>query len=154
MKKLVTAFLLLLNVAIGAFVEYTAAANQYGKWLIVQSNDPKVKLLTPPVVLVITPGSFEIPGKVKGSFEFEPKISKQNNGVYFSMSPFSLPFMKQTYNIVPLDPNKLALYGTGRHAARYYLLERYRDRDHGGKIGRDGPSSCTPQDEDSHRARV
>lgn len=94
--------------------------NQYGRWSIVHSNDPKVRLLPPPVIVEISPGSFRIGGAVHGSFH----VDTTQKGVYVSMSPFSLPMLRETYNVVPLDPERMALFGTGRHQSRYYILER------------------------------
>lgn len=132
--KLVTAFLGVFP-GTGSYVGVTSchalhdshAMNQYGIWSIVRSNDPKVKLLRPPVFVEITPGSFRIPGSVSGSFRLEPELSAQKQGVFVSMCPFSIPMLRETYNVVPLDPDRMALYGTGRHESRYYILERARD---------------------------
>ena len=101
--------------------------NQYGKWIIASSNDPKVKMLAPPVILDIKPGSFALAeGKIRGSFVFDHAVSEQKKGVYVSMYPFFLPFFKETYNLVTHDPNQLALFGTGKLSSRYYILHRHR----------------------------
>lgn len=106
------------------------AMNQYGKWAIVRSNDPKVKLLPAPVVVEIRPGSFRIPGSVHGSFRFEPELSSQKKGIFVSMSPFSIPMLRETYQMIPLEADRLGLFGQGRLATRYYILERLRDPIH------------------------
>lgn len=135
LMKFLTAFLSLLP-GTGTFardptckaqLDSSHAMNQYGRWSIVHSNDPKVRLLRPPVYVDISPGSFRIPGSVSGSFRIEPE-SAHKRGVFVSMCPFSLSLLRETYNLVALDPDRMALFGTGRHESRYYILERARDR--------------------------
>jgi hypothetical protein len=102
------------------------AMNQYGKWAIVRSNDPKVKLLPSPVVVEIHPGSFRIPGAVHGSFRFETDLSDQKKGIFVSMTPFSISLLRETYQMVPLEADRMGLFGQGRLSSRYYILERIR----------------------------
>lgn len=97
--------------------------NQNGRWTIVQSNDPLVKGMPQPRIVDISPGKFSIAAKTKifGGFRFEPG---RKDGIYVSMTPFNIPLLKQVYHLVPLDPDRIALFGTGARATRYYLLER------------------------------
>lgn len=102
------------------------AMNQYGRWEIVQSNDPLVQGLPPPRIVDIAPGRFSIPNKVFGGFRFEPSPSPEDNRVYVSMTMFNMRIFKKTYLLVPMDPDRMALFGTGSAKDIYYILERFR----------------------------
>ena len=101
------------------------AADPCGKWAIVQSNDPLVEALPGPRVVDIVPGSFRIGAKVFGSFDLLPDPPKgEPKGVYVSMTMYNIGLFKRVYNMVPLDPHRLALFGVGKRRQVYYILER------------------------------
>lgn len=104
------------------------AMNHHGQWEIVQSNDALVKRIPPPRLVNIAPGKFTISANIFGGFQMEPSSSKSDSRIYVSMTPFHLPLLKQLYSIVPLDPDRIAIFGTGARASTYYILERVKRR--------------------------
>lgn len=100
------------------------AMNQYGKWKIMDSNDPLVATLPCPRIVDLSPGKFNIGSTVFGSFEMDSS-SKDPCIVYMCL--YNMRFLKKTYKIVPIHTNRMALFGTGPRASIYYYLERVKD---------------------------
>lgn len=94
------------------------AMNQYGKWKIVDSNDPLVATLPYPRIVDISPGKFKIGSTVFGSFDMDASSCL----VYMCL--YNMRFLKKTYKIVPIHTDRMALFGTGSHKSIYYYLER------------------------------
>lgn len=104
--------------------------NQYGSWKILQSNDPLVSTLPSPCIVELSPGKFKIGNTVFGSFQFETNPPYDKGGIYVSMSMFNIGILKKVYNLVPMNTDRMALFGTGSRAKTYYLLERLRHDEH------------------------
>lgn len=95
--------------------------NQYGTWLIVDSNDPLVERLPRPRIVVIRPGEFRIGQHLFGSFRLEP--SRNEN--IFSMKMFNIPFWKRYFTIEPMGVDRMALFETKGTNPTYYILHRH-----------------------------
>lgn len=104
--------------------------NQYGKWKIMDSNDPLVATLPWPRIVDLSPGKFKIGSTVFGSFEMD---SSSNDPCLVKMCMYNMRFLKKTYKIVPIHTDRMALFGTGSRASIYYYLERVKDRRHDGQ---------------------
>ena len=117
------------------------AMNHFGKWRVVQSNDPLVERLPPPRVVTIEPGRFEVAGRaakaIFGGFRVEPAHAYRDApGVVVSMAMWNVGLFRKLYTIVPLDPYRMCLseYRRGQDPSPtgkgvYYLLERYTEGD-------------------------
>lgn len=110
------------------------AMNHYGSWEVVQSNDPLVQQLPKPRIVVITPGKFRIGRNVFGGFRVESPPSSSSSspdcseagggGILVSMTMYNIGFLKKMYSLVPMDPDRMALFGTGSHKSIFYILQR------------------------------
>lgn len=97
--------------------------NQYGDWRIVQTNDGLARGLPEPRIVTISPGKFKLGKLVHGKFQLE---SRNEPGVFVSMSLFNLGFMKRTYQMCPMtDSSYMMLLGTGSQEGIYYMLHRH-----------------------------
>lgn len=113
------------------FVARSHVMNHYGNWEVVQSNDPLVQQLPTPCIVEITPGKFRIGRKVFGGFRLE-SVSPSDcsseavlgGGILVSMTMYNIGFLKKMYSLVPMDPDRMALFGTGSHKSIYYILQR------------------------------
>lgn len=100
------------------------AMNQYGRWKIVDSNDPLVATLSCPRIVDISPGKFQIGKTIFGSFEMDPS---SKDPCIVNMCMYNMRFLKKTYKIVPIHMDRMALFGTGSRSSIYYYLERVKD---------------------------
>lgn len=101
------------------------AMNQYGKWEIMESNDPLVGHLPRPRIVEIRPGGFRIGKHIFGAFRLEP--SSPN---VFSMTMYNIPWLKRYYTLEPLTPDRMTLLSiTGSSSPNdketFYVLHRY-----------------------------
>jgi hypothetical protein len=90
----------------------------------VQSNDPLVQTLAHPRVVDITPGKFRIGAVVFGSFELVVVDASPKSGMHVAMSMYNLRLLRRTYKIVPMNTDRMALFGTGRRNDIFYVLQR------------------------------
>lgn len=104
------------------------AVNQFGRWEIAESNDPLVATLPSPRIVDIYPGGFRIGKAIFGGFDMEPSPAACG-GIFVSMTLFHLKWMRRTYALDAVHPDRIALFGTGRHASTYYILRRWPDGD-------------------------
>ena len=106
--------------AASAALQGVCAMNQYGKWRIVESNDPLVASLPEPRIVDLSPGKFKIGSTVFGSFQMD--MARPGT---VSMKLYNIGFLKKTYTLVPIHTNRMALFGTGSQESIFYYLERF-----------------------------
>lgn len=96
----------------------------YGRWKIIETNDPILSYYKEPVVVQVHPkGNFHVLGtphvRVWGSFQ----LLDQDHGFAVDMAMWNMTILRKRYFILPLDPTHVHLSPELR-PTRYYILEK------------------------------
>jgi len=103
------------------------AFQQYGRWEIVQSNDPLVASVPSPRIVHIAPGQFHIGTRIWGTFVLVD--TPPTSGVHVAMDLYNLRMFRRTFKVELTDADRMALFGTGKDKGILYRMERLEEQD-------------------------